>query len=229
MQTQRGYSAVDLNYLRAALCKLNPSLWYYIWETSTSFISLFRQVLYDATLRSQISCTSQGSFAFSRSSMRIDCISTFWFFIESIVKEHSFKSKFLSVEVIGVNADPSASRSVSKHLVPLLPSDYSPSAGVAARSSCRCLPIYHRPVRTSPYLITTNVPCLIEREARLVVHSLKWIVRAHREFSMPPNLPSFLLHLRLSYVSDDNHTFCSPDGLRNKVMGLSSTALDKAL
>lgn len=133
MQTQRGYSAVDLNYLRAALCKLNPSLWYYIWETSTSFISLFRQVLYDATLRSQISCTSQGSFAFSRSSMRIDCISTFWFFIESIVKEHSFKSKFLSVEVIGVNADPSASRSVSKHLVPLLPSDYSPSAGVCSK------------------------------------------------------------------------------------------------
>lgn len=99
----------------------------------------------------------------------------------------------------------------------------------AARSSYRCLPIYHRPVRTSPYLITTNVPCLIEREARPAVHFLKWIVRAHREFSMPSSLPSFLLHLRLSYISDDNHTFCSPDGLRNEVIGLSSTALDKAL
>lgn len=55
--------------------------------------------------------------------MRIDCISTFWSFEESIVKQHSFKSKFLSVEAIGVNADPSAGRSVSKHLVPFLPLD----------------------------------------------------------------------------------------------------------
>lgn len=99
----------------------------------------------------------------------------------------------------------------------------------AARASYRCLPIYHWSVRKSPYLITTNVPCLFEREARLAVHFLKWIARAHREFSMPSSLLSFLLYLELSYVSDDGHTFSSPDGLRNEVIGLSSTALDKAL